>query len=389
MTPKQRSLPLFFFLIIFVLTGCRGHARNPLNQQAELPAVKIGFFDGGRTNVFYRTYFNNYFDKENVNVALYTTDLRGKEIVEVPREDEDYVERQEESLNFGKMRGTEIVDLIDKGEFHGGTIGESSFIEKIDQDHPLIAVAMLGYDRTPGKGFLYHQGEVHSSPANLKGKVYIARRAGPGDFIYVMEYFRSLNITAQDVNVMEDYDPVNINQWIAQRRKADKVNLIPQVDEDYCKDWLLDKTIDGGLFHLTAIRKILKQHPYIQVRPMDWMNSAVSQSVLVFNRDFIRDHPEKVQKIVTAYVKRVRDEQNLDHFEKDRSWRKRHMMKGRFKGMSIPQYDYPPLIRIELLDEMQDLLVKYQFIRKKADLSPFIDNSFVEKAYQEIEGKIK
>ena len=65
------------------------------------------------------------------------------------------------------------------------------------------------------------------------------------------------------------------------------------------------------------------------------------------------------------------------------------MMKQDFHGMSIPGYDMPPLVRIELLEQVQDWLVEYKYIpeKQKVRISDYIDNSFVEKAYKELNKK--
>lgn len=59
------------------------------------------------------------------------------------------------------------------------------------------------------------------------------------------------------------------------------------------------------------------------------------------------------------------------------------MMEGEFEDMSIPAYDMPPKLRPELLNKMQELLLKYGEIRRKADLTKHLDYSFVEKAMAE------
>ena len=53
-------------------------------------------------------------------------------------------------------------------------------------------------------------------------------------------------------------------------------------------------------------------------------------------------------------------------------------------GSSIQVYDYPPLVRVELLEEVQDLLFEYGEIDNKIDLNQHIDNSFVIKALNNI-----
>ena len=55
-----------------------------------------------------------------------------------------------------------------------------------------------------------------------------------------------------------------------------------------------------------------------------------------------------------------------------------------YQGMSLPQYDYPPYVKADLLKQMQDLLFNYGVIDKKNNLTEFIDNRFVKKIYEKL-----
>lgn len=353
----QALVALGFLVLIFLVVGGlvinRGYAQE----------IKIGYFHGGRVNMIYRTHINGYFDKEDIQVKLYTMDLRGDEVILVPKSHAEFEKLSEDKISLGKIRGTEIVEKIVSGEFDGGTIGESSFILSISEGLPIVVVAWLGYDRTPGKAILIRSDlKVKvNSPDDLRGMTLVSRRAGPGDAIFLREFL-------EDINLDPEKD----------------VTIIDQVDEDYVKKWLEEGEIDGGLYHLAAARTLVQDGTAYVYRPMDWMDSQLSSAVLVFHKDFVEDYPDQVQKVVNAYMKRIKFEKELPEEEKDRSWDKGLMMVGEFEGMSIPYYDYPPLVRIGLLEEMQDLLLKYNEIDEKIDLSEFIDNSFVEKIYEEI-----
>jgi len=58
-------------------------------------------------------------------------------------------------------------------------------------------------------------------------------------------------------------------------------------------------------------------------------------------------------------------------------------MEMNFMGMNLPQYDLPPTVSLDLLEKIQDLLLKYKLINIKIGLSSHIDNSFVEKIFAE------
>ena len=103
----------------------------------------------------------------------------------------------------------------------------------------------------------------------------------------------------------------------------------------------------------------------------------------MFRRDFIERHPEEVERVVRAYMKRLR-------FESRRSDQDAVLlthpgdqlglqMGFRLQGAQTPVFDDPPLVRQALLEEMQELLFKYHFIERKVDLRDFIDNSVVER----------
>lgn len=156
------------------------------------------------------------------------------------------------------------------------------------------------------------------------------------------------------------------------------LTIIDQVYEDDGEKWLREKVIDGGLYHLGATRALVLSGDAYVYRPMDWMNSQLSHSLLVFHKDYLESHKEEIQKIINAYMKRIVYENNIPEEEKDRSWNKGLMMDGEFQGVHIPIYDMPPKIRVGLLDEMQDLLLEYGEIDKKVDIKNFIDHSFIE-----------
>ena len=355
---KMKPGKIYNVVTIVVLLGIAGCSNA--NLVADESTVKIGYFQGGRVDMIYRTNINGFFDQEGVDVKLYTTELRGKEFLEVPKTHEEFLEIQKNTLNFGKVRGTEIVDFMLEGGANAGTIGESSFIQKFHEGAPIVAVSLLGYDRTPGKAIIMRKDVKINSVEDFKGKTLISRRAGPGDSIFLREFIESIGLTPEDLNI------------------------INQVDDGDAKDWLRDGKIDGGFYHLRMARQLILEDVAYIYRPMNWMDSAISHALLVFHKDFVKNHPGKVQKVVTAYMKRIVYENSLPEEEKDKSWVKGLTMIGEFQGMSTPQYDFPPKIRIDLLNEVQDLLLKYEYIDEKIDIEEFVDYSFVEKAYTEL-----
>lgn len=304
--------------------------------------------------MIFRTYLYNYFDKENLNVKLYSKSLNGENFYEVGKNEDEFLISDDSDI-LGKVSGVEIIDKIINGELDGGTVGESSFVQAINDGLPIVAVAWLGYDSVPGKGFIVRGDLNIDSAEDLKGKTFISRRAGPGDAIFLREFFEH-----------EGLDP-------------DKdVKIIDQVNEDDSKNWLEEGKIDGGLYHLRGIKILVENGTARIYRAMDWMDSQLSFSILVFHKDFIEKHRDEVERFVAAYSQRIKYEEELPEEQKDESWDKSKMMKGDFEKMSIPSYDYPPYIKIDKLYQVQDLLIKYGYIKQGVKIEDYIDTSFVK-----------
>lgn len=338
---------------------------------AAVEPVRIGYFHGGRTNVIFRTAVSGYFAQAGVDVTLYTADLHDRSIYSLPKSREGLEalsnEAEAKRLKFGKMRGTEIVDAMTRGDVDAGTIGESSFIQSIDEGKPIVAVALLGFDTKehPGHAIAFRADEVISSTADLKGKVLATRRAGPGDYVFLMEFLRSMGLD-----------------------KDKSIRVVSQVADDQIEDQLRKKQVDGGYYHLMTVQALdamgLVRGPY---RPLTWVNPEMSQSVLVFRRDFIEKHPDSVQRVVSAYTRRIAYEKTIPEKNADRGWKKATMMRSEFEGMMIPQYALPPRVRPDLLTGMQALLLRYGFVKRADDLGPDIDNEFVDRAMEELKAR--
>ncbi len=336
-------------------------------SSAATAPVRIGYFHGGRTNVIYRTYTNGFFEAAGIPVELYTAGLHDPTVYKLPKTHDEIMKHQKTLgfEEFSKMRGTEIVDAMLAGKVDAGTIGESSFIQSVAEGKPIAAVAMLGYDTRahPGHVIAMRKGVVINSPADFHGKTLAARRAGPGDYIFLKEFIAAIG--------MAD-DPT--------------IKVLSQVPDDEIDRQIEKKEVDGGYYHLMTAHGLASTlYPY---RPLNWLNPEMSQAVLVFRKDFIARHPDRVQKVVNAYIKRIAYERSIPPEQADKSWDKGLMMKSEYAGMMIPQYDLPPRVRPELLEAMQDLLLKYDFIKEKKNLEDAIDKTFVEKGMDALSGKI-
>lgn len=323
--------------------------------------VRIGYFHGGRVHCLYRTYVYGYFEKENIPVELYSQYLNEDKFLLVPKDHQKMMGDSEEG--FGKLTGLKIIKAIEEGILDGGTPGESSFVEAISKGSPIVAVALLGHDvlGKPGKAFLLRKDVVINNPDDFRGKRFGTRRAGPGDKIFLSEFFRSLGL-----------DPNK------------DVTIIDQIPDDKLGPLIRERKIDGALYHLHAGISEIESGLVYLYRPMDWINPELSHALLVFRKDFVKEFPKEVENIVRAYMRRIKYEHSLPEEKRLETQDFGLQMLLYYKGMSLPQYDYPPYVRTDLLKQMQDLLFNYGVIDKKNKLSKFIDNRFVKKIYEEL-----
>jgi len=324
--------------------------------------VRIAYFLGGRPSLLYRTYINNYFEEENVSVELITHSLRDSDHYYVLPKSHDALEKNQ---RIAKATGTELLGQMKDGQTDGATPGESSFIVGALQGIPMVAVAELGHDLkdAPGHPIIFRSNVLIRQSSDIKGKTLISRRAGPGDAVFLKEFLRSEGI------------------------KEDEVTLKEQVDDSHQEMQIASGEADGGYFHLVQIQDLVNSGQAYIYRPLDWVNAELSQALLVFRKDFVEKHPQKVKQVVGAYMKRIQYEHTLSKEERLKDYGKSLnvglQMEKEFHGMNIPQYDMPPTVSLDLLNEMQELLLRNGEIDKKVDLRPFIDNSFVEEIYRE------
>lgn len=351
-------------LIFFVCSHatCFGEGLENKTQQTALKRpVRIGYFHGGRVHCLYRAYVYNYFDKEKVPIELYSQYLNEKGFLLVPKEHQDMKEISEKG--FGKLTGLRIIKAIEDGILDGGTPGESSFVEAVNKGAPVVAVALLGHDvkGRPGKAFLLRNDVVIKNPGDFRGRKFGTRRAGPGDKIFLSEFFKSIGL-----------DPNK------------DVTIIDQIPDDHLSQLIREKKIDGALYHLHAGISEIESGLVYLYQPMDWINPEISHALLVFRKDFVKQHSKEVKSIVRGYMKRIKDEYSLPEEKKLESQDFGLQMLLYYKGMSLPQYNYPPLISLDLLEQMQGLLFDYKIIKQKSNLKKFIDNRFVKEIYEEL-----
>lgn len=338
-------MPAFVGMTVLLLSAAIARADQP---------VRIGYFHGGRTNLFYRAFIHDCFETKGTAVELWSKHLRGKVFGPIPKD------VWLEGMNGdAKASGVELVHKIVDGEFDGGTIGEASFLQAIAEHKPIVAVALLGHQSPehPGHAIILRKGVVINKPEDFKGKTLIARRAGPMDQALLEEFVLRLGLVP-----------------------GKDVKILPQVKEDESIEWLKEGKIDGGFYHLLLGKEAVENGFGTIYRPMDWANPEMLQALLVFRADVVEKHPERVQRVIDGYLARIREEREMPDAKKDRSGLTGWMMREDYKGLSIPTFDAVPKVRVDLLRQAEALLIKHGVLKGKLPIERSIDNSFVDDA---------
>jgi ABC-type nitrate/sulfonate/bicarbonate transport system substrate-binding protein len=360
----MRTPAIFLLPLCAVMLAAAGPRPAAAADRAD-GTVRLGYFIGGRTILFGRAFADGAFEREGVKIELTTRRLRGG-LVKVPR-DLKKVAGLEKDGRYGKMKGGEILALMAAGELDGGLVGEASFIEAAQAGQPVVAVALLGHDRKdePGHAIVLRKGVVISSAAGFAGLTMITRRAGPGDALFFREFLRKEGVPESSVKIID------------------------QVDDDQIEPMLKDGRADGGYLHLMLISHLLESGGVYVYRPMNWLNAEVSQALLVFRRDFLEKRRSDVLKIVAAYAKRVAYENALPGPALEGTYRrgKTGLMKLDSEDMSLPVYDYPPKVRMDLVNEMQGMMLAHGLLKGTTDLGLFVDTGAVDEALKPAAGK--
>ncbi len=345
--------------------GCSAEKTDALDKPADRErTLRLGYFHGVRSSMLYRTYCSGGFDREGVNVELYSRYLASDTIIKIPEDRDAAAPLTAGRRYFGKFAGGDILDRVVRGEFDGGTAGESSFLSQVEKGAPIVAVAMLAHDRAdkPAKAILLRSGFAARRPTDFQGRTLIVRRGGPGDGVFLREFLKTIGMLS---------DP--------------SIKILDGVPEDEAERLLEEGTVDGGLYHFRAARRLVKKrHAATLYRRMDWVNSELSHVLLVVHRDVIEKRRGEIQKLIDAYVKRIAYEKALPADKVTRKGGKAWLMQRESMGMSLPQYDMPPRVRLDLLREMQRLLAAHGVVEGSRDIAPFIDNRFVEEAFRAV-----
>jgi len=347
--------------------------------------LTVGYFLGGRTSMLMRLQEFGDFSREGVRVRLLTRKLRDDRYHVL---EHALLEADKENME-SKATGTELTQGVLDGRWDLATIGESSFLAAAAAGRPIVAVAELGHDVRGASGHLFavRKGVSLSSPADYRGRLFVSRRAGPGDAAFLLEY-----LARQGVDLDRDVlELPSLPKTPAERAALpkDKVLVVTGVYEDDLTRGVLDGIVDGGFFHLKpfeALRRYL-----VAVAPLErWADPELSQAVLVCRKDFL-ERPEnraRVEALLRAYVRRARYERTLPQ-ERRHLREKEHWLSldSATPGFNYPQYDPVPAVSTTTLEAMADLLRRRRRVDWKADLAldAHVDNSLVARAAASID----
>ncbi|MDD2753109.1 MAG: ABC transporter substrate-binding protein [Candidatus Portnoybacteria bacterium] len=340
---RRLAIIIISFIVLSGLgiAGWFYYNANIVNRDTTLAA-----FPNKRNSIIYRTYLGNYFDGEDVKVKLYSKDLKSGEFKIF---DNNFT-------NFGETSGRDIIQKIANKEFDGGVVDGGAFLFAVNRNLPIAVVTGLGYNQALNRNFILRKDIKIGSPGEMKGMTFLSQSGSQEEVMYLKEFFKSAGM-----------DP------------AVDVKIIDQVNSAKSLELLKEKKVDGGIYKSRDIETILKEDTGYVYRQMDWLDPRLNFSVLVFNQDFIKNHTDKVEKIIRAYGKRLKYEKDRPDFQKNLSETGVEFVIGDWKEIgALPEYDYPPVVNVDRLYQLQDLEIKYGVINKKARIEDYINNSFAE-----------
>jgi sulfonate transport system substrate-binding protein len=334
--------------------------------------IRLGYFHGGRIHLLYRSYINKEFEKEGVGITFYTRTTYENEWIEVPKDNDGVEKINRESMRihntseriFGRATGLEIIDALEKGLLDGGTVGEGSFISAVSRGSPIVAVAFLGHGskEKSTRAIMVRSDVVIKSPLDFKGKRIIAPQAGPSDLMCVKKFVEEIGLDPQK-----------------------DVIIIAQVPADKISEYFRMKKAEVAFGHMHKARQMEEnKEAYLYQGMGDWMRSELSFALLVFRKDFLEKHPGNIKKIIRVIMKRIKYENSLSKKEQFKNDRFGLQMKLEYKNLTLPIFEYPPFIKLDLLNEVQEIMFEYKDIDKKVDFKDFVNNVFIKKVYEEL-----
>jgi|GEM_PF-614225 len=336
------------------------------SETNEKNRVGIAYFLGGRTAIMYRAYITNKYDNSGLEVELYSKniyDRSGKGFL-THRDYYRVPKKEVFTTNQFKATGIELIEIMMEAGNMGATIGETAFLQGIEKNVPMVAIAEVGYDskETPGHAMVLCKNAKYEKPEDLKGKKFGSRRSAGGDEVFLREFISSIGL-----------DPNK------------DVVIAGNVPDDKLKHDIRTGQLDGMYAHLMSVPKL---PPHCRViRKMDWVNSELSSALLVFPKAWLAKNRDMVKKMLRVTMEQIALERTYTKAERrNKKWKSRKGIEIEMdrEDMQLPKVRQPPTVRLELLQDMQTLLRKHNVFDGKAQVKDFIDNSLVEEVAAEL-----
>lgn len=330
-------------VVVLVLAGAGGwfYYAKIANKEIKLAVVL-----GKKTGIFYRAYLGKYFETEKIKVGVYAKNKKGE------------LSLVGGNFNFGGMTGGDVLkEVVDKRVDGGLTWGES-LILAASRDFPVVAVAGSCQGRDQSRKIVLRSDIKINSSSEMKGLTFLSQAGGLEEAIYLKEFLKK-----------EGLDP------------SVDVKIIEQVPLDESVDWLKEKKVDGGIFRSMDAENIVRDGAGYIYNALDWVDARLFSPVLIFHKDFVKNHADDVKKIVAAYGKRIQFERGKPDDQKRLSEAGAELVIGDWvERGNMFECEYPPIVNTEALDKTKDLLMKYDLdlSGRSLELENYIDNSFVE-----------
>jgi ABC-type nitrate/sulfonate/bicarbonate transport system substrate-binding protein len=362
------TLVLAAFIFFFNAKGSYG------GPDREGGSIRIGYFHGSRFYPLFRALKNNYFEAEGLNVELFKNLKIAQSLVRVGEEGST-----DDSLNGPPkggqvLSGVEFIDEISKGNLEGACVGSASFIYAIQKKAPIVAVAGLAYSDPgrPSGGIVMRRDIKIDTAEDLKGKkIGISRHSESGIEILLRVLFKNIGLKSDDVEI------VDLSSFFEGLRFT-KAHGLSSFDKIY--DLLTRGVVDGYFFrHYLLIKKAVTDGRVYLYKKFDWPESRLSFSVLVFKKDFVDSHFNELKRLVKAYRESLEFEhEEISEMDKQIIKEFEFQERGEFMGMGPPVTYDPPIVRQDLLNELQNLMFEHGFIKKKVNINDYIDKRFVD-----------
>lgn len=316
----RKIVGVILVLIVVVGAGC-------VSQPKEKVSVKMGYLGGIAQPEVYSIY-NGYFEDEGINVSWVT--FRG---------------------------GSSVVQAIMAGELDGGVMGSTpAIIRAVSKDVPIkvVAVGELGTIEKPGDYLVVKKDSGIKTVADLKGKIIAVHRLGT-----------TLDLTLRIALKQNGIDPardVTITQVPVPNQ--------PQV--------LLEGEVDAAFIFPMAYPQ-LEEDVDVILTPGDVFPQGAPFGIVIFTEEFIENHPDKVKKFVSAYLKGI--SWAVDNPDKAAELAAEDIGASKEDTVKMPWPAFNPsgLIEAESFDLMIDAIEEYdpESLGKEVAVEDFVDYQFL------------